>query len=202
MDGREVSCIGPGLVCLVGLRRNDGEKDLHWMVNKILNLRLWPRVEEVDGHRKEKTWAMNVKQLSYDVLLVSQFTLYATAKRGNKPDFHEAMPPTDARDTYAGFVEMVRNAYGQGLEHKVKDGAFGEMMQVELVNDGPVTIELSTDELDLSGMVLKTNKFAKSKKPMNAAKALNKPEMNEYKGQTETATSARKVEVQEDGQPQ
>lgn len=146
VEGKEIACTGPGLVCLTGLRACDEEADLRWIANKLLNLRLWPSLEQ---GTKPKSWARNVQQLNYDILLVSQFTLYATAKRGNKPDFHGAMAPADARQMYAEFVAIMREAYG---ETKVKDGAFGEMMQVELVNDGPVTIELSTDELKLSGL--------------------------------------------------
>jgi len=140
VDGELISKIGRGIVVLTGLQHGDTEADLKWMCNKILNLRLW----ENDG----KTWNRSVKAKEYDILLVSQFTLYATLQRGNKPDFHKAMPPDKARSLYSKWVELVKKEYS---EAKVRDGKFGAMMQVELVNDGPVTFEITTDEMDIPG---------------------------------------------------
>lgn len=136
VDDQLISSIGAGVVCLVGLKTTDTDSDLDWMANKLLNLRLWAK--------ENKTWAKSVLSGEKEVLLVSQFTLYGTAKRGNKPDFHQAMAPDQARLKYAEFVEKVKHIY---RADKVKDGAFGEMMQVELVNDGPVTFTLSSDEV-------------------------------------------------------
>ncbi|MCE7766766.1 D-tyrosyl-tRNA(Tyr) deacylase, partial [Pseudomonas putida] len=81
-----------------------------------------------------------VVQMSYEILLVSQFTLYGVLK-GNKPDFHIAMPPEKARPFYASLVEKFQKAYKQDA---VKDGIFGAMMKVNLVNDGPVTMHLDS----------------------------------------------------------
>ncbi|XP_028767301.1 D-aminoacyl-tRNA deacylase 1-like isoform X2 [Neltuma alba] len=87
-----------------------------------------------------KGWDQSVMQRSYQVLLVSQFTLYGFLK-GNKPDFHVAMPPQKAKPFYASLVDRFRNAYNNDA---VKDGIFGAMMKVSLVNDGPVTMQLDS----------------------------------------------------------
>ena len=189
VEGKEIACTGPGLVCLTGLRACDEEADLRWIANKLLNLRLWPSVEQ---GTKPKSWARNVQQLNYDILLVSQFTLYATAKRGNKPDFHGAMAPADARQMYAEFVAIMREAYG---ETKVKDGAFGEMMQVELVNDGPVTIELSTDELKLSGLKGKRMPKIQLESSKEVGKEIGKEKGVARAGEERVSKSDREKEV-------
>eukprot|EP00475_Leptophrys_vorax_P015180 TRINITY_DN21540_c0_g1_i2.p1 TRINITY_DN21540_c0_g1~~TRINITY_DN21540_c0_g1_i2.p1 ORF type:complete len:148 (-),score=5.33 TRINITY_DN21540_c0_g1_i2:47-427(-) len=100
------------------------------MCRKILNLRMWP------NEKSGRAWDQSVSQRGYEVLLVSQFTLYGQPK-GNKLDFHVAMPPQQARPFYEAFVERVRRAY---KGDKVKDGVFGAMMDVHLVNSGPVTL--------------------------------------------------------------
>ncbi|KAJ3332190.1 D-tyrosyl-tRNA(Tyr) deacylase [Blyttiomyces sp. JEL0837] len=94
-------------------------------------MKLW---NNADG----KPWAANVKDLQYEVLSVSQFTLYAQTSKGSKPDFHLAMKSAESRDFYASFLEKLRQGLGDG--DKVKDGEFGAMMDVSLTNDGPVTI--------------------------------------------------------------
>ncbi len=135
VDGKVVSSIGPGLVCLIGLGKGDGDDEQDYVARKILGGRLW--------HNEEsgKTWSQSVTQRNLEVLLVSQFTLFCKFK-GNKADFHHAMGPTEARETYAGFVERVRKDY---QADKVKDGVFGAMMNVALVNDGPVTVIVDSD---------------------------------------------------------
>lgn len=87
-----------------------------------------------------KGWDQNVMQRNYEVLLVSQFTLYGFLK-GNKPDFHVAMPPQKAEPFYASLVDRFKNSY---TPNKIKDGVFGAMMKVSLVNDGPVTMQLDS----------------------------------------------------------
>nr|POF02945.1 d-tyrosyl-trna(tyr) deacylase [Quercus suber] len=101
---------------------------------KVLNMRLFPN--ESTG----KGWDHNVMQKNYEVLLVSQFTLYGILK-GNKPDFHVAMPPQTAKPFYASLVERFQKSYKPDA---IKDGVFGAMMQVNLVNDGPVTMQLDS----------------------------------------------------------
>ncbi|XVE51423.1 hypothetical protein DITRI_Ditri02bG0039000 [Diplodiscus trichospermus] len=104
VDGRIVSEIGPGLLVLVGLHDSDTESDAGYICRKVLNMRLFPN--EGTG----KGWDQNVMQRNYGVLLVSQFTLYGFLK-GNKPDFHVAMPPQKAKPFYESLVDKFRNAY-------------------------------------------------------------------------------------------
>ncbi|EFJ34350.1 hypothetical protein SELMODRAFT_166581 [Selaginella moellendorffii] len=134
VDGQVVSQIGQGLLVLVGISESDTKEDADFLCRKILNMRLF--VNDKTG----KAWDQNVMQKNFDVLLVSQFTLYGFLK-GNKPDFHLAMPPLQAKDFYSKFVEAVAHSYSKD---KVKDGIFGALMQVHLVNDGPVTLQLDS----------------------------------------------------------
>lgn len=105
-----------------------------WCARKLLGVRLF---DSADG---SKPWARSVAQANLDVLLISQFTLFATLK-GNKPDFHRAMGPTTAKPFWEAFVQRVRKAHTSG---KVAEGTFGAKMAVRLCNDGPVTIELES----------------------------------------------------------
>ncbi|CAK9327483.1 unnamed protein product [Citrullus colocynthis] len=134
VDGRTVSEIGPGLLVLVGLHDSDSDADADYICRKVLNMRLFPN--ETTG----KAWDLNVMQKNYEVLLVSQFTLYGMLK-GNKPDFHVAMPPQRAKPFYASVVERLGKSY---CPDAIKDGVFGAMMKVNLVNDGPVTMQIDS----------------------------------------------------------
>lgn len=134
VDGRTVSEIGPGLLVLVGLHDSDSDADAEYICRKVLNMRLFPN--ETTG----KAWDLNVVQKNYEVLLVSQFTLYGMLK-GNKPDFHVAMPPERAKPFYASVVERFGKSY---CPDAIKDGVFGAMMKVNLVNDGPVTMQIDS----------------------------------------------------------
>ncbi|XVF87390.1 hypothetical protein PTKIN_Ptkin18bG0116300 [Pterospermum kingtungense] len=136
VEGRIVSEIGPGLLVLVGLHDSDTESDADYICRKVLNMRLFPN--ESTG----KGWDQNVMQRNYGVLLVSQFTLYGILK-GNKPDFHVAMPPQKAKPFYESLVDKFRKAYNPDA---IKDGVFGAMMKVSLVNDGPVTMQLDSTQ--------------------------------------------------------
>ncbi|EYU28042.1 hypothetical protein MIMGU_mgv1a013733mg [Erythranthe guttata] len=104
VEGRTVSAIGPGLLVLVGLHETDVESDAEYICRKVLNMRLFP------NDNTGKTWDQNVMQRNYEVLLVSQFTLYGVLK-GNKPDFHVAMPPNAAKTFYASLVEKFQKSY-------------------------------------------------------------------------------------------
>eukprot|EP00271_Cylindrocystis_brebissonii_P010575 TRINITY_DN26807_c0_g1_i1.p1 TRINITY_DN26807_c0_g1~~TRINITY_DN26807_c0_g1_i1.p1 ORF type:complete len:167 (-),score=19.50 TRINITY_DN26807_c0_g1_i1:296-796(-) len=137
VDGQTVSQIGPGLCVLAGIMDGDTQVDAEFMCNKILNMRLWPNESKGD-----KPWDQSVLHREFEILFVSQFTLYGQMK-GNKPDFHRAMPPQLARPFYDSFLERCRRAYKGGPE-RIKDGIFGAMMQVHLVNDGPVTMCLDS----------------------------------------------------------
>ncbi|KAL8460576.1 hypothetical protein ACS0TY_032195 [Phlomoides rotata] len=136
VEGRLVSEIGPGLLVLVGLHETDVESDAEYVCRKVLNMRLFP------NENTGKTWDQSVMQKNYEVLLVSQFTLYGVLK-GNKPDFHVAMPPDSAKPFYASLVEKFQKAYKIDA---VKDGIFGAKMKVNLVNDGPVTMQLDSSQ--------------------------------------------------------
>ncbi|MCL7029348.1 hypothetical protein MKW94_012593 [Papaver nudicaule] len=126
--------IGPGLLVLVGIHESDIESDADYICRKVLNMRLFT------NDKTGKAWDQNVMQKNYGVLLVSQFTLYGMLK-GNKPDFHYAMPPLSAKPFYASLVDKFRNSYNPD---SIKDGVFGAMMKVNLINDGPVTMQLDS----------------------------------------------------------
>ncbi|MBU1007610.1 D-tyrosyl-tRNA(Tyr) deacylase [Candidatus Dependentiae bacterium] len=131
VDEKIVSKIGPGFLALVGLHHDDTIEKFGSIIKKILNLRIF-------SDRDDK---MNTSLIdnNYELLLVSQFTLYADCTKGNRPSFMQAMPPDQAKDLYQKFIEQCRHEY---VSEKVKDGVFGAMMQISLINDGPVTIVL------------------------------------------------------------
>ncbi|KAJ1445027.1 D-Tyr tRNAtyr deacylase-like domain-containing protein [Pelagophyceae sp. CCMP2097] len=136
----EVSRIGRGLVALVGLGPDDTEADLIWCVDRIATTALWP--EHVGATEEGKAWHNSVASAGLDVLCVSQFTLFATLKRKKGGlTFHNAMAPTPARVVYADFLAKVRAALPQCA---VRDGEFGARMNVNLTNDGPVTLTLDS----------------------------------------------------------
>ncbi|XP_076917075.1 uncharacterized protein LOC143577004 [Bidens hawaiensis] len=136
VEGRTVSAIGPGLLVLIGIHDLDTDSDADYICRKVLNMRLF------HNQNSGKTWDQNVMQMNYEVLLVSQFTLYGILK-GNKPDFHLAMAPDRAKSMYASVVERFKTSY---RSNAVRDGVFGAMMKVNLVNDGPVTMQLESPQ--------------------------------------------------------
>lgn len=135
VDGHVVGALpsGGGLVVLCGIHEQDTEADAEWACRKLLGVRLF---ESEDG---SKPWVRSVAQAKLGLLLISQFTLFATLK-GNKPDFHRAMGPTTAKPFWEAFVQRVRQAHSGS----VAEGIFGAKMAVSLCNDGPVTIELES----------------------------------------------------------
>ncbi|ERE70493.1 D-tyrosyl-tRNA(Tyr) deacylase 1-like protein [Cricetulus griseus] len=133
VGGEQISAIGRGICVLLGISVEDSQKELEHMVRKILNLRVF---EDESG----KHWSKNVMDKQYEVLCVSQFTLQCVLK-GNKPDFHLAMPTEQAESFYNSFLEQLRKSYRPEL---IRDGKFGAYMQVHIQNDGPVTIELES----------------------------------------------------------
>ncbi|CAO2578522.1 D-aminoacyl-tRNA deacylase 1, partial [Lemmus lemmus] len=133
VGGEQISAIGRGICVLLGISMEDSQKELEHMVRKILNLRVF---EDESG----KHWSKSVMDKQYEVLCVSQFTLQCVLK-GNKPDFHLAMPTEQAESFYNSFLEQLRKSYRPEL---VRDGKFGAYMQVHIQNDGPVTIELES----------------------------------------------------------
>ncbi|XP_077728143.1 D-aminoacyl-tRNA deacylase 1 isoform X2 [Canis aureus] len=133
VGGEQISAIGRGICVLLGISLEDTQKELEHMVRKILNLRVF---EDESG----KHWSKSVMDKQYEVLCISQFTLQCVLK-GNKPDFHLAMPTEQAESFYNSFLEQLRKTYRPEL---IKDGKFGTYMQVHIQNDGPVTIELES----------------------------------------------------------
>ncbi len=129
MDGQTVGAIGRGFVVLAGFAPADGEAALAWMADKIAGLRLF-----ADAEGKMN---LPLAEVGGGVLVISQFTLYGDASKGRRPSFVDAAPPAVAEALYERFVALLRE---KGLE--VQTGRFGAMMEVELVNDGPVTLVL------------------------------------------------------------
>jgi D-tyrosyl-tRNA(Tyr) deacylase len=129
VDERVTGEIGPGLMLLVGFTDGDSDDTLAWMADKVAGLRIFP-----DGEGKMNR---SVHDAGGGLLVVSQFTLYGDARRGRRPSFVDAARPEVAIPLYERFLEMLR---ATGLA--VQTGEFGAMMQVELVNDGPVTLIL------------------------------------------------------------
>ena len=130
--GETISEIGRGLLVLVGIEDADGEEDLIWLANKIVQLRIF---DDADGIMN-----LSVMDTGGDILVVSQFTLHAKTRKGNRPSYIMAARPEKAIPVYNEFISTLTNLLGR----KVASGEFGAMMMVELVNDGPVTIIIDT----------------------------------------------------------
>lgn len=128
IEGRRYSSIGRGLLVLLGVQQEDTTDDLEWLAGKIARLRIFP---DADG-----VMNLSVTETAGDVLVVSQFTLLASTRKGNRPSYSRAAPPETARPLYEEFVAVLARLLGK----PVATGQFGAMMQVHLVNDGPVTI--------------------------------------------------------------
>ncbi|PTL99988.1 MAG: D-tyrosyl-tRNA(Tyr) deacylase [Bacteroidetes bacterium] len=124
----EVASIQKGLMILLGIVNDDTQEDMDWLCNKILNLRIFP-----DENNVMNTSLIDAKG---DVILVSQFTLHASTKKGNRPSYIKAAKPEMAIPLYEKFIEMLQ----LGLGKQIQTGEFGADMKVQLVNDGPVTI--------------------------------------------------------------
>ena len=131
IDGEITGQIGLGLLVLLGIGREDTEADATYLAAKIAGLRIF---EDDQGKMN-----LSVQDVGGSVLTVSQFTLYGDARRGRRPSFDDAAPPEKARQLYEFFVDQIRAA---GL--RCETGRFQEMMKVELVNQGPVTILLDS----------------------------------------------------------
>lgn len=132
VDERIVGEIGNGLVVLLGVARNDTQSDADYLAAKIVALRIF---DDANGKMN-----LSVKDVGGGLLIVSQFTLHGDVRRGLRPSWSDAAPPEIAEPLYNYFVESSRK-----LIQPVETGSFRAMMQVELVNDGPVTLIVNTD---------------------------------------------------------
>jgi D-tyrosyl-tRNA(Tyr) deacylase len=124
-----------GFVILLGIRQGDTLEDVHFLADKCANLRVF---EDENGKMNNSLLSING-----EVLIVSQFTLYGAAQRGNRPSFSDAAKPEEAVPLYEAFIARMKENIGA---QKVKTGIFGAMMQVELLNDGPVTIIIDSKD--------------------------------------------------------
>ena len=132
VDGKVISSIENGLLVLLGIEDADTQEDIDWLTNKIVNLRIF----------NDENGVMNcsVQDVDGDIIVVSQFTLHAQTKKGNRPSYIKAAKPDFAVPMYEQFVEVLE----QKLSKKVGTGIFGADMKVKLLNDGPVTISIDT----------------------------------------------------------
>lgn len=121
--------IGNGFVVLLGIKTGDDENDVNFVADKCCNLRI---MEDMNGKMN-----LSLKDVEGEMLIISQFTLYGETAKGNRPSFIEAARPEEAIPLYEKFISRVRYNLG---ENKVKTGIFGAMMNVKIINDGPVTV--------------------------------------------------------------
>ena len=122
--------IGPGLLIFLGIHRDDGKPEADWLARKCAHMRIYP---DDEGHMNR-----SLIDSGGEALVVSQFTLYGNAKKGNRPSFARAAPPSLAIPLYEHFIAKLASE----LQKPVAKGVFGAMMDVHLINDGPVTIHL------------------------------------------------------------
>lgn len=136
VEGEVTGKIGPGLLLLFGVESSPKMDHLDWLCQKILNLRVF----------KDEQDKMNLSILDTggDILVVSQFTLFASTKKGNRPSYTRSAPPLEAEEIYHKFMEKLSQALGK----PVQSGVFGANMDVEFLNQGPVTIMIDSEQRD------------------------------------------------------
>jgi D-tyrosyl-tRNA(Tyr) deacylase len=132
IDNQIVAHINQGLLVLIGIEDADNQEDIIWLTSKIANLRIFADANNVMN--------LSVKDIDGEVIIVSQFTLHAATKKGNRPSYIKASKPEIAIPLYEKFISQFENEIGK----KVQTGQFGADMKVALVNDGPVTIVIDT----------------------------------------------------------
>ena len=128
IDGKVKSAIEKGLLILLGIEEADTIEDITWLVSKISHLRIFNDSNDVMN--------LSIREIAGEVIIVSQFTLHASTKKGNRPSYIKAAKPVTAIPLYESFIKEM----GKELEKPVKTGEFGADMKVKLINDGPVTI--------------------------------------------------------------
>ena len=132
INGKVHNQINQGFVVLLGVGQTDNEQDIIYLVQKILGLRIF---SDAEG---KMNWSLD--EVNGEVLLISQFTLFASTKKGNRPSYIDAAPPDMAIPLYEKFIEVITASLGSRL----KTGIFGADMKVSLINDGPVTIQMDS----------------------------------------------------------
>ena len=132
IDGVKVADIQKGLLVLIGFEDSDTQEDILWLTTKIANLRIFADENQVMN--------VSLKDIDGDLIIVSQFTLHGSTKKGNRPSYIKAAKPEIAVPLYEAFIAQMENELGK----KVQTGQFGADMKVALVNDGPVTIVIDT----------------------------------------------------------
>lgn len=128
IESKIVAEIQKGLLVLVGIEDSDNQEDINWLTSKIINLRIFADENEVMN--------LSVKDINGEIIVVSQFTLHASTRKGNRPSYIKASKPEIAIPLYKNFVSQLETELGK----KIQTGVFGADMKVSLVNDGPVTI--------------------------------------------------------------
>ena len=132
VENKTAGKIQNGLLVLIGISGDDDTNDITYIANKILNLRIF---NDSDGKMN-----LNISDSGGEILVVSQFTLYGDCRKGNRPSYSKAAPPDKALGVYKQFVDELGSS---GID--IKEGVFGALMEVDLVNDGPVTIMLDSE---------------------------------------------------------
>lgn len=134
IDNNIKSQINTGLLVLLGIEENDNDKDIEWLIKKIIQMRIF---SDADGKMN-----LSVQDINGDILVISQFTLYASTKKGNRPSFVQAAKPNLAIPLYEAFLTQLKIQ----LNKEIYSGEFGADMKVALINDGPVTIILDSQK--------------------------------------------------------
>ncbi len=132
IDDNVVANIQTGLLVLLGIEDLDNQEDINWLIGKIINLRIFADENEVMN--------LSVKDIDGEIIVVSQFTLHASTKKGNRPSYIKAAKPEIAIPLYEKILAQMEHDFGK----KVQTGVFGADMKVSLINDGPVTIQIDT----------------------------------------------------------
>ena len=127
-----VAQINQGLLILIGIEAADNQEDINWLASKIANIRIFADKNEVMN--------LSVKDIQGEIIIVSQFTLHASTKKGNRPSYIKAAKPDVAIPLYKNFISQMEQEIGK----KTQTGQFGANMEVSLINDGPVTIIIDT----------------------------------------------------------
>ena len=134
IDRKTTAEIGYGLLILLGIEEADTTEDVEWLCSKIIQLRIFNDSDNIMN--------LSVKDTGGDIMVISQFTLHAKTKKGNRPSYIKAAKPETALPLYNSFIEKIAQQNGK----PVKTGVFGAMLEVSLINDGPVTIIIDTKE--------------------------------------------------------